>query len=133
MPIDQPFGLPAGLEYGMADVQVFTTGGTFSWTRPPADAYRMVRVICFGAGGGGGGGEVRANNCGGGGGGGGGAICVNEFPIIYFAAEETVVVGAGGAFGAGVSIASNGNTGSAGANSSMTINGVVAVRATGGL
>src|SRR4051812_28683082 len=118
MPVDQPFGLPAGLEYGMADVQTFLSGGAFSWTKPPAEAYRMVRVICFGAGGGGGGGESRAANASGGGGGGGGGIVVNEFPIGLFAAEEIVVVGAGGTAGTGSTGAGPGNNGAAGGVSS---------------
>ena len=56
------------------DVQVFTTTGTNTWTKP--NGVQFVYVVCVGAGGGGGGGGSAASGAArvGGSGGGGGAI-----------------------------------------------------------
>lgn len=108
---DRPFGLPVGgILSNSADIQYFTTAGTFVWQRPPVEKYTMVRIYCFGAGGAGGAGGGGAAS-GGGGGGGGGAIAIGEYPLRMFNAAEWVTVGLGGAGGASVA-AGTGNSGS---------------------
>lgn len=81
-----------------ADVQIFTTPGTTTWTKPTGA--KAVHVICIGAGGGGASGRVNAGQQGGGGGAGG---CLSErtIPASVLGATESVTVGAGGAGGAG--------------------------------
>lgn len=105
---------------GAADVQVFTSNGT--WTKPSTAS--AVRVILIGGGGGGGSGkkDSSASVRGGGGGGGGGAVVLYPtMPISLFGATEPVVVGSGGAGGTAVIVdPTNGNVGSTGGTSSFS-------------
>src|SRR6202142_182747 len=49
-------GTPMTNISGPSDVQVFTTAGNFTWTKPTYFTPTFVRVVAYGAGGGGGGG-----------------------------------------------------------------------------
>lgn len=84
-----------------ADVQIFTSTGVNTWTKP-ANA-KWVEVIVIGAGGGGGGGQGNAtsNQRASGNGGGGGAVARMTFRASDLGATETATVGAGGSGGAG--------------------------------
>lgn len=70
------------------DVQIFSTPGTTSWTKPTGA--KMVQVTVIGGGGGGG-----ANNTGASGGGGGG-YGVKTFSASALGSTESLTVGAGG-------------------------------------
>lgn len=101
-----------------AQVQIFSTVGTFTWTKP-AGAVRL-RVQGWGAGGGGGSGrrgptgELRQ----GGGGGGSGAYFDQMILASAFGATETVIVGDGGTGGvARTTDATDGQNGVAGSPS----------------
>jgi len=99
------FGVAGG---SVADVQTWTSAGSYTWTKPAGVTY--VYVVIRGAGGGGGGGTSggAGTNRGGGSGGGGGGVSQFIFPASALSSSETVVVGAGGTGGAA---ASNGNVG----------------------
>jgi hypothetical protein len=102
------------------DVQVFTTTGANTWTRPAG--VTLVRVIiCAAGGGGGGGGRAAAATSTTGGGGGGGGHCHD---VVYKAADagasQTVTIATGGTNGAGATVNGNaGTNGSAGGNSTF--------------
>src|SRR5574341_1844693 len=84
-----------------ADVQVFTTAGANTWTKP--GNAKQVFAYLIGGGGGGASGERRASNATshfGGGGGGGGAWSFASWPASILGAIETVTVGAKGIGGA---------------------------------
>lgn len=91
------------------DVQVFSTPGSFTWTKPTGA--RLVEVFTIGGGGGASGGYSIIGS-----GGGGGALSTLVANASLFPATATVVVGAGGAGGY------NSNPGIAGGASSF--NGV---------
>jgi hypothetical protein len=100
------------------DVQIFTTIGTTTWTKPTGA--KFVYVICIGAGGGGGGGAagtVSTLNTGGCGGG-GGSVVSKFITASDLPASVPVVVGSGGTGGVGTS-AALGNNGNQGSNSSF--------------
>jgi len=102
------------------DVQIFTSTGANTWTKP-ANA-KWVEVTLIGGGGGGGSGRKGASLSErlGGGGGGGGGYSSKIFPSASLGSSETVTVGAGGAGGASQSTNStDGNIGTAGGNTSF--------------
>ena len=85
---------------GGVDVQVFTTTGANTWTKPAGAS--VVEIIAIGGGGGGGGGQLRAatNIRAGGTGGGGGAVTRSIVPASLLSATESITVGDGGTGGA---------------------------------
>jgi hypothetical protein len=94
------------------DVQIFTTAGSNTWTRPAWASTVFVQMIGGGAGGGSGRRVVSGTAASGGAGGGGGAYNQTTLPASSCGATETVTVGAGGAGGAAVTADNtNGNTG----------------------
>lgn len=80
---------------GVESVQVFTSTGAGTWTKPAGITHVRVEVI----GGGGGGGDPTANSDGGGGGGAGGYA--SELIDVTALSSEDVTVGAGGTAGTG--------------------------------
>lgn len=98
------------------DIQVFTSTGANTWTKPTSGNPRMTEIICIGGGGGGSSGEYRAAGtaCGGGGGGGGGYLSVAKIPSSQLGATATANVGAGGAGGPAVTTAGLGAVGTQG-------------------
>jgi hypothetical protein len=112
-----------------ADVQVFTTSGT--WTKPTGA--KSINVQLFGGGAGGGSGRkdttILTVKCGGGGGGGGGYLNVN-IAADQLASTELVTIGGGGNGGSGVTVTSNGGGGSLGGSTSF--NSVICVGGAGG-
>lgn len=91
---------------GLANVQIFPTAGTSSWTKPSGfNPNSRVYVQVWGAGGSGG----KYNGSYGGFGGGGGAYNEAWFTLSSLGSTETVIVGAGG-----VAQTSNGLAGNAG-------------------
>lgn len=99
-----------------ADVQIFTSDGT--WTNPsPASPKAGRAILIGGGGGGGGGGYANSGHLSGGSGGGGGGFLSYDFLTTDLAATETVTVGAGGTGGTGPSSAASGGAGAAGGNS----------------
>lgn len=88
---------------GTAQVQVYTTPGTYSWSKPAGA--KVVQVLLIGGGGGGGGGarNVSGTACAGGGGGGGSGIWDGIFDASQLASSFTIIVGAGGNGGVGAS------------------------------
>ncbi|MCA3509595.1 MAG: hypothetical protein IOC72_02875, partial [Rhodobacter sp.] len=103
-----------------AEVQLFTTPGTATWTKPAGA--KAVDVIVVGGGGGGGSGRKSASGTAafGGGGGAGGGRAIMTLPAVALDPAVTVSVGAGGAGGAAVlSDSTNGNNGVTGGQSSF--------------
>jgi hypothetical protein len=102
------------------DVQVFTTTGANTWTKPTSFTPKVVMVKLWGAGGGGGaGGSVGAVIGKGGGGGGGGAFVRESYAAADLGATVTVTVGAGGTAGVPGAAGAVGGAGSAGGNTSF--------------
>ena len=101
-----------------ADVQTFTSSGT--WTKPTGA--KVVTVMMWGSGGGGGGGRRGAASTarGGGGGGGAGGRTIVQFEASDLSATEAVVVGTSGYGGGGGSFDnSDGEVGQIGVASSF--------------
>ncbi|WP_265595985.1 hypothetical protein [Verrucomicrobium sp. BvORR106] len=102
------------------DIQIFSTPGLSTWTKPAG----AVSCECVAIGGGGGGGSGRhatdGNHRGGGGGGGGGGIVRELIMADELGATEVVTVGAGGPGGAAISANdTNGVSGIAGSASTF--------------
>lgn len=113
------------------NVQVFSTPGSTSWTKPSGAV--SVDVYVFGSGGGGGSGGRQSGspqNATGGAGGGGGGFGYKKFSAGALGSTETVTIGAVGTGGAGVTTNVVGITGVAGGASSFGT--TVLVRAGGG-
>jgi hypothetical protein len=103
-----------------AQVDVYSTAGTFTWTKP-ANA-KLVNIVVISGGGGGGSGRKAGvgSQASGGGGGGGGSYSLRDIAASILGSTETVVVGSGGTGGASVTANStNGNIGVTGGNSSF--------------
>lgn len=115
---------------GSADVQVFSTPGSATWTKPAGKT--MVWVRLYGPGAGGGSGTRQATTSIRGGGGGGGAGGYLEFFISAAAlpATVTVNVGTGSAGGAAVTIDST--VGNIGTNAATSYSQFYIYRAGGG-
>lgn len=100
------------------NVQIYTTVGSVTWTKPTGA--KRVRAIVIAPGGGGGSGRKGAAvtvRCGGGGGGAGGMSTI-EIDAGQLAATVNVTLGAAGTGGTSVTVAStSGNPGTAGGTS----------------
>ena len=108
-----PLGSGGGGSATPTDIQVFTTTGANTWTKPTGA--KLVKVILIGAGAGGGSGRksTAGTSAAGGGGGAGGSYSEKDFIATSLSATETVIVGAGSAGGAAQTTNStNGNPGS---------------------
>lgn len=121
-----------GNKAGSAQVHVYTTPGTHTWTKPAGA--KAVQVQLLGGGGGGGSGRKDASStvvhCGGGGGGGGSYLDIT-LPAALLGITESVVIGNGGSGGLGQTAAtSNGNTGASG--NSTTFASLIATGGGGG-
>jgi hypothetical protein len=106
------------LDGGFTSVQVYTTTGANTWTKPAG--LKRVRVTVVGGGGAGGGSGATGGadtSCGGGGGGGGTAIKV--IAAASLGDTETATVGAGGT-GVSAGTGNTGGTSSFGAHCSAT-------------
>ena len=115
----------------LTDIQLYTTAGTATWTKPVG--CKTVRAILIGGGGGGGSGHAStSSNRGGGGAGAGGGITEITYQASSLPSTLTVTVGAGGAGGAGVVSNNDGNPGVAGTASTLTSTGTTYARAAGG-
>jgi len=100
-------------------VTVYSTPGSYTWTKDPSTKYVTVYGWCGGCGGASGRKDVDGSNFGGGGGGAGSAFVVSG-PSLIFDTTETVTVGAGGAGGAAQTVDStDGNAGSVGGATSF--------------
>ena len=103
-----------------AQVDVYATAGTFTWTKPAGA--KAVHVALLSGGGGGGSGRKTASGAGGAGGGGGmgGSYSERVIQADLLGSAETVTVGAGGAGGPSITAnGTNGQVGGAGGNSSF--------------
>lgn len=93
-------GVP-GISPGI-DVQIFTTPGAFTWTKPVIGNPTWVEIVCIGGGGGGGSGAYSAVSSAAGGGGGAAGGCYSWCKVLcsLVGATEPGNVGAGGTAGA---------------------------------
>ena len=101
-----------GAKAAQAQVDVYATAGTFTWTKPAGA--KAVHVALLSGGGGGGSGRKTASGAGGAGGGGGmgGGYSERILQAGICGSTETVTVGAGGTGGA--AITANGTNGASG-------------------
>ncbi len=98
-----------------ADVQVFTTPGTATWTKPAGKTMALVKIWAGGNGGGSGSRLPSTQARSGGAGGTAGGFIQMFVPLSTLASTVTVTVGSGGAGGASVTTDStNGNQGGIG-------------------
>lgn len=95
------------------DIQVFSTPGAATWTKP--SGAKAIKVILVGAGGAGGSGARRATASSGGAGGGGGGVTMATFKASDLGNTETVSVGTLALGGASIVVdATSGTTGGTG-------------------
>src|SRR6516162_5653638 len=103
----------------MASVNIYTTVGPNSWTKPAG----LIGLRSFLVGGGGGGGSGRRAVAGGlrsgGGGGGGGGFTSGYVPFLFVENTVIVNVGRGGVGGLGITVDGDGATGEGGTNSAF--------------
>lgn len=112
---DAVWGSPDG---SFRSVQVYTSTGANTWTKPAG--LKRVKVTVVGGGGGGGGAAATAGGqCSTGGGGGGGGTAVKVIAAASLGTTETATVGTGGAGSSGGNGATGG-TSSFGAHCSAT-------------
>ena len=103
-----------------AQVDVYSTAGTFTWTKPAGAKFVDVHLISGGGGGAGGRKGGATSVAPGGGGGAGGSYSMRSFAATVLGANETIIVGAGGAGGAAqTNVNANGFLGGPGGNSSF--------------
>jgi len=104
------------------DVQIFTTTGAFTWTKPTVGTPQWVEIACQGAGlgGGSGGYAAAATAVGGGGGASGGSWSTVKVPASVLGATVPGSVGAGGL--GGTAVTTSGNAGNNGAAYSAATN-----------
>ena len=109
-----------GAKAAQAQVDVYSTPGTFTWTKP-AGAKSVHVALLSGGGGGGSGRKTPSGTAGAGGGGGaGGGYSERVVQAAILGATETVTVGAGGPGGvAQTNNNTNGSIGGAGGSSSF--------------
>ena len=109
-----------GAKAAQAQVDVYSTAGTFTWTKP-AGAKSVHVALLSGGGGGGSGRKTPSGTAGAGGGGGaGGGYSERVVQAAILGATETVTVGAGGPGGvAQTNAGTNGSIGGAGGSSSF--------------
>lgn len=115
-------GIPISIAQSTpTDIQIFTTPGANTWTKPTSFTPKFVRVILYGAGGGGGAGASLATAvvAKGGAGGGGGACTIKDFLASDLASTVTVTVGAGGNAGTPGAAGAAGGAGGIGGNTSF--------------
>lgn len=118
---------------GLPDVQIYSSIGAFTWTKPTNA--KVVFVYLVGAGSGGGSGRRGAAGTyrGGGGGGAGGSFYEAAYPAALLGATVSGYVSAGGTGGAAVTADStNGNAGNFGGDTNFGIYARVTSPATGG-
>jgi hypothetical protein len=104
-------------------ISVFTTPGTYTWTKPAN--CKKIWIRCWGGGGGGGGANGNGGVAYGGGGGGGGYA--ERLLDVTSISSATVVVGSGGSGGSATP-----TSGGPGGNSSFSVGGTTYVQANGG-
>jgi hypothetical protein len=102
-----------------ANVQVFSTIGAFTWTKPLNAKSVHIALISGGGGGGSGQRSAASSPASGGGGGGGGARNSVILSASLLGNSENGNVGAGGAGGASVTSVGNGNNGQPGSASNF--------------
>lgn len=112
---DIAWATPSGGGGSGADIQVFTTPGTATWTKPAGKTMALVKVWSGGNGGGSGSRQATTSNRSGGAGGTAGGFIQMFVPLSTLASTVTVTVGSGGAGGASVTADNtNGNSGGIG-------------------
>lgn len=114
----------ASIDFNGADVQIFDTAGSHTWTKP--DGVTLCTGILIGGGGGGASGRRGAagTNRYGGGGGAGGASVVFTIPAALLGSTENVTVGAGGT-GAAPQTVDNQNGTEGGTGGASSFGGII--------
>jgi hypothetical protein len=105
-------------------ISIFTSPGTYTWTKPAN--CKKIWIRCWGGGGGGGGARQGGASDGYGGGGGGGGYAERLLDVTSIS-SATVAVGSGGSGGSGTP-----TNGSSGGNSSFSVGSTTYVQANGG-